>query len=137
MTKDKFPGHFQRSENMRVNLEKLYSETQAFYTQKFKGVDLDRKMLDLYRGVGVTGVETYKPWSVESWSPLPSTAKRFGKMMGGNKGYTILRAQAPYSSVLFSHEAQKAYWTEEKSLKGKREFVVLGGGLRNLTAEEF
>lgn len=145
--KETYPGYFEHSDNVATNLQKLYDETQGYYKAKFPGQDLGQKELTLYRGLGSGehDVTAYKPWAVESWSPQISTAQRFGRMMQsetgrrGNRvkgGYTILTAKVPYSSVIMSFEAQKKYWVAEENLKGKREYTILGGGLRSMTSEK-
>lgn len=86
-------------------------------------------------------VETYTPWAAEAWTIDKRTPERFGKMMakGGRSReagrYSVLTAQVPYSGILMSYEAQKRYFPPEKDLKGKKEFVVLGGALQNMTIE--
>lgn len=130
------------SKNMQANLQKLHQVTQDFYTKKLtkRGKpkpDLSQEMLTIQRGVS-GHFDSYTPAAVESWTTDKATPVRFGKLMSGGDGkYSVLTAQVPYSSVLFSYESLKGVWPPEKELKGKKEFAVFGGGLVGVAQETF
>ena len=108
----------------------LYGQTQEFYRSKLG------QELTIQRGVGAIG-DSYRPWAAESWTTDKRTPARFGKQGQAGRGikYSILTAQVPYSGILMSYQAQKKYWNN--NLQGKKEIVVLGGTLRNMTREDF
>ena len=128
---------------MKNAVKELKAETDAFYKNKFKkksdpDPDLSQKYVDIYRGVG--GWQEYTPAAVESWTTQQSTANKFGKMMssrpegsryGSQKEYSLLSSKVPYNDIVWSYESVKGKygWPDDKELKGKKEFVVMGGAL--------
>jgi hypothetical protein len=125
-------------EHMRA----LKAETEAYYRQKLKTDDLKSKPLETIRAVG-NKVEAYTPGSIESWTTDKPTVARFGKMMSKGftryeKGvYSKLTAQVTYDDVLWSWQSVKGQrgWPEEKQLKGKKEFVLIGSRVKKVGAE--
>jgi len=139
---DKTNRALEKSENVTANLEKMYEQTQKFYREKLskKGVtNLDDATITIQRGVGSNAITEngYTPWAAESWTVDKGTPKRFGKLLSGSRGYSILTADVPYSGILMSWEAQKGIWPAEKDLHGKKEIVALGGALKNMKREDF
>jgi hypothetical protein len=132
------------SENLKKNLLELHARTQAFYEKKFATKrepkpDLSTKTMMVQRGVA-GHPDDYTPAPVESWTVDKNTPKRFGELMSSPKDdnrYSILTAEVPVSSVLMSYESLKGVWPAEKDLKGKKEIVVLGGALRQISNEKF
>ncbi len=130
------------SANMRSNLEQMYQETQDFYSAKFKGADLAGKELVLMRGVG-GNAQAYTPAPVESWTTDKATPDRFGKMMGNavsSRGmtqteYSVLTTRTNYKNVFATYESLKGFFPPESDLKGKKEFIVFGGGLDNIESD--
>lgn len=120
------------------HLQTLRAETEGFYRDKL-GKKYDSKEVSLFRGVGLH-VDTYTPSSAESWSAQKSTAVKFGKMLSNREGhYSVIETKIPISKVLWTYEsvAGKYRWPEEKDLKGKKEFVVIGGAINNVSLERF
>lgn len=114
---DRFKSHFTT----------LYERNQEFFKQKFKKKYEDTT-IKLYRGVGISTVDTYVPGALESWTTQVSTAKRFGEMMT-SKGntYTILYAEVPIQHIFGSFESFADTFPGEEDLKGKKEYIVMGG----------
>jgi hypothetical protein len=127
-------------DRMAKHLRMLKSETEAFYkaklaSKKMPNPDLSQIPIKLMRGVGGY-VEAYTPAGAESWTTDKSTPKRFGKLMSRSrdKEYSVLETDATYADVLWTYESVhgKPGWPEEKDLKGKKEYVLLGGGIRSV-----
>lgn len=124
------------------NMRRLKSETEAFYKKQLKTDDLTTKPLIVMRAVG-GAVKAYTPASVESWTTDARTVDRFGKMMGKHvehetgKWYTHLSAEVTFDDVLWSYKSAKGQsgWPEEKRLKGKKEFVLLGSRVKKVEAK--
>lgn len=107
----------------------IYDETQQYFKEKLKKKYSGYK-LKLYRGIGRSVVDSYIPGALESWTTALSTAVRFGKMMqpyNSDEGYTILYAEVPIEDIWASWESNKDVWAGEEDLKGKKEYVVMGG----------
>jgi len=127
-----------QSPRVQSHLGSLYAQTQEFYRNKY-GKKYDSTVVKLYRGVGVDNLEKYIPSPAESWSKDKSTGKRFAKMMSKHKysNGTIMYAEVPIQYILMSYEAQRDYWAAEKNLKGKKEFVVMGGAFNHVPIYEY
>ncbi len=137
---------------MAEHFAALKIETEDFYKKKFAkksdpNPDLSMKTIDVWRGVG-GHFDDYIPAAAESWSAQKSSANKFGKMtaQGGRSWgsrsegkYTLVAAKISYNDVLWSYESVKGKygWPSDKKLKGKKEFVVIGGALKlgNTTVE--
>jgi hypothetical protein len=133
----------QAPDRLVENVKKLKAETEAFYKAKLakksdSDPDLSSKSIELYRGVG-GHVSAYTPAAAESWSKDKSTATRFGKLMAPNaiEDHTILTTKSNYGNALWTWEsaAGKPGWPAESELKGKKEFVLLGGTIKDVNAE--
>jgi hypothetical protein len=138
-SRDRLTGH----------LQSLYSDTQQFYSDKL-GKKYDATEVTLFRGVGGR-IENYTAAAAESWSLQRGIASTFGKMMskpadtiGGlprtrsqSYEYTIVQTKASIKDILWTYESVKGKygWPEEKDLIGKKEYVVLGGGVKSVQAE--
>lgn len=110
------------------NMRKMKAETEAFYAKK-----LD-KTLELGRGIG-GHVSAYTPGAVESWTTDKRTVTRFEKMMSNREGHSSkLSTAVTYRDVLWSYESAKGKpgWPDDKELKGKKEFVILGSRIRRV-----
>lgn len=135
------------SDRLVEHIKSLKSDTEQFYKDKFKKKDTpipDLSKIDLIVGRGVGGhSDNYTAAAAESWSTDKGTPERFGKMMAESvpsRGfrrsrqfeYSILSTIVSYNDILFSYESVKGKygWPEEKDLKGKKEFVVLGGAIK-------
>lgn len=136
-----WPGEKVPSQNLKNNLQQMYANTQQFYKEKFAtkkdpNPDLSQRFISVGRGVGHVS-DTYVPAPIESWSGDKYTPDRFGKLMNRNPrtGYMKLTASVPLSSVLMSYQSLKGIWPEEKDLKGKKEYVVFGGALKDINRE--
>jgi len=127
------------------NMRRLKSETEAFYKKQLKTDDLTTKPLVAMRAIGGK-IEAYTPASVESWTTDARTVDRFGKMMGKNIKrdgwgsdtiYTSLQTEVTFDDVLWSYKSAKGQrgWPEEKQLKGKKEFVLLGSRVKKVEAK--
>lgn len=123
------------------NMKLLKKETEEFYKAKFaKGkvveIDLSTKPLVLGRGVAAGNLEVYAPASIESWTTDKATVTRFSKMMQTARAPNrlALSTKATYDDILWSYEvaAQKMGWPAELELKGKKEFVLLGGRVKSV-----
>lgn len=119
-----------------TNCHKLKRETEQFYKAKFgkktdPDPDLSKKEIEIYRGVDKIG-DSYVAGAVESWTKQKSTTSSFSGRGGG-----ILTAKATYNDVLFSYEsfADNPGWPAEQMLRGKKEFAVLGGALKDMSID--
>lgn len=115
-----------QKEVLTKQFDQIYAESQEFFKQKYKKKYGGLK-LKLYRGVGITNLDTYVPGALESWSLDKSTATRFAKMMGHNKGSSILEAEVPIEHIWGSYESLRDSFPPESNLKGKKEHIVMGG----------
>lgn len=115
-----------RKNVIQENLSSLYEKSQEFFKKKF-GKKYDTKKIKLYRGVGVGLVDNYIPGALESWTTQISTANRFADMMGHKKGGTILTAEVPIQDIFGSFESLSESFPGEEDLKGKKEYIVMGG----------
>jgi hypothetical protein len=132
---------------MAGHLASLKAETEDFYKKKFAkksdpNPDLSMKTFDVYRGDG-GHQEKYQPAAAESWTAQRGSANVFGKMMKeqsysrighrpqGPGTYSVLSSKVSYIDIFWSYESVKGKygWPEDKDLKGKKEFVVLGGSI--------
>ena len=131
------------SANLKRTLELLHDETASFYTKKLTkksnpDPDLSKAFVKVRRGIG-GHFDEYSPAPIESWTTDARTPDRFGKMMASrDMKYSVLSAEVQLDHVLFSYEsaAGQPGWPAEEALKGKKEFVILGGGLNNLTVDK-
>lgn len=122
---------------MQSHFQKMYDKTQAFYKDKLKK-KYDTKVFTLFRGLGTENVNKYIPAPMESWSPSIATAKAFAKMMSAQDGYgTILVAEIPIQYIMGSYESLEEVFVDEKMLKGKKEFIVMGGALSQIPVYEY
>lgn len=123
-----------------ANILKLKEETEAFYEKKLKTNDLRSKPLEVMRGVG-GHILAYTPAGAESWTRDPHTVPRFGDMMsvreGGEDIYTALKTTVTHDDVLWSYQSAAGQhgWPDEKSLKGKKEYVILGRAIKSVEAD--
>jgi hypothetical protein len=138
------------TDRFKDNLLKLKQETEDFYKAKFAtkknpNPDLSQIPVSLERGIG-GHAEAYTPAAVESWTTDPKTSIRFANMMsvpkftGSGRAIgesTIVKTKATYADVLWTYQsaAGKPGWPEEKDLKGKKEFVLFGGAVKDVDAE--
>lgn len=114
-------------EKIKNNFKTIYEKNQEFFRQKFKK-KYETKTIKLYRGVGLSVVDTYIPGALESWTTAIGTAKLFAEMMSNkNEDYTILMAEVPIQHIFGSFESFTETWPGEEDLKGKKEYVVMGG----------
>ncbi len=140
---------FYSPERMKGHVAVLKKETEDFYKSKFATKkdpipDLSKKTLDIYRGVGGHSEDGYRPAAVESWTIQKSSANKFGKMMSvrpegtfwspgetNAQKYSLLSSKISYNDIVWSYESVKGKygWPDDKDLKGKKEFVVMGGTL--------
>jgi outer membrane biosynthesis protein TonB len=124
---------------MDAHILTLKKETEDFYKAKLKTNDLSTKKITLVRGVG-NHVEAYTPAASESWTTDKNTAERFGKMMSPSiksGPYSTLETETTMDNVLWTYASAKGQmgWPEEKDLKGKKEFVLLGGAIKDVKVE--
>lgn len=117
----------ERKERVRSHMERIYEKNQEFFKAKFKK-KYEEKTIKLYRGVGLGVVDTYIPGALESWTTQISTAKKFADMMSRDyRDYTIMTAEVPIQHIFGSFESFGDYWPGEEDLKGKKEYIVMGG----------
>ena len=95
-------------EQTKQNARELYEETQSKLPDKPK---------TLYRGVKS---EVTVHGNLESWTELKYIAKKFGD--------NVMTAEVDPEDVFATWETLGDEWPEEK-VKGKKEWMVLGGGL--------
>lgn len=119
------------------NVRKLKVETEQFYKKKFAkkkdpDPDLSKVELTIHRGVAGIKDQTYRPGGAESWTKSEATARKTF-FTGGEGG--VLSGKTTYNDILFSYESFKGNpgWPADSQLKGKQEFVPLGGGIKDLT----
>lgn len=116
-----------KKDDIVTKFENLYNRNQNFYKNKF-GKKYEKKTLKLYRGVGINVVDKYIPGAIESWTANVSVAKLFGEMMSSrNEPYTILYAEVPIQHIFGCFESFYDFWPGEEDLKGKKEYIVMGG----------
>lgn len=109
------------------NFAKMYERSQEFFKAKFKK-KYDTQVMTLYRGVSIENPLDYVPGALESWTTQLGTAKTFAKMMSRNhRTYTILRTEVPIQHCFGSFESFGDDWPGEEDLKGKKEYIVMGG----------
>jgi hypothetical protein len=122
---DKKIEHF--NDRILSNFEVIYEKSQQFFKEKFKKRYQD-KHIKLYRGVALPGIGSYRPGAIESWSTNLSTAKRFASMMSGYKKEPyVLYAEVPIQHIFGSYESFVDTFPGEEDLKGKKEYMVMGG----------
>jgi hypothetical protein len=128
---------------MIEHIKHIKQETEVYYKKKFAtkknpDPDLSQIPLEVGRGIG-RAVVAYTPAAAESWTTDSRTVKRFGElMMGRDHGsWSALKAKATYADVLWTYKSAEGQsgWPPEKELKGKQEFVMLGGALTNVQVE--
>lgn len=118
------------------NIKKLKRYTENFYKSKLQ------TKLKVKRGVA-DKVDEYLPAPCESWTTDDDTARNFSysdfadMSEESDEGGTILESDITYNDILMSYESMKDIpgWPpdEDAALVGKKEVVVLGGGLRKIT----
>lgn len=108
------------------NFQSIYNATQQYFKEKLKKKYSGYKF-KLFRGIGSDNVETYIPGALESWTTALGTAKTFAKMMSHNGPGTVMYAEVPVEDIWASWDATSDVWVGEEDLKGKKEYVVLGG----------
>jgi len=120
------------------NFKKIYEHTQNYlktnYAKKYKD---GKGTIKLYRGVGEprSKVRAYVPGSIESWTQAKGTANTFASMMSrGDKGGSVLEATVPFDSVFATYESLRGYFPPEENLKGKKEWIIFGGVLKDYPA---
>lgn len=124
----------ERKDTILSNFEKLYERSQTYYKDKYKK-QYDTKTIKLYRGVGLEEIDTYIPGALESWTTNVSTAKLFAEMMAPPpKSYyskkntgSIMMAEVPIQDIFGSWDSFSETWMGEEDLKGKKEYIVMGG----------
>lgn len=110
-------------------LKEMYSKTQEFLAKKFKKeYNGGNGTILLYRGVAVGLPPNYVAGAIESWTTDPKTAINFANMMTrqGTSGI-VLVASIPYSAIIGTYQSLNDVFPMEKFLKGKKEWMVLGG----------
>lgn len=114
-------------ERLQDHFAKLKNATGQFYKDKLN------EPLKVKRGVGFKG-DTYLPSPSESWTTDDGTVAEFA----GEGGGVILEAEVTYNDVLFSYESFKDNigWPPEGALIGEKEYVILGGALKNIEQTE-
>lgn len=114
-------------EHVLSHFETVYNKTQDFFRETVK--NHENKTVKLYRGIGIKNVDRYIPGALESWSKQKSTANKFAKMMAPDPsdGGTILMAKVPYTAIWGTWESLKPEFPPEDHLKGKKEYIVMGG----------
>ena len=114
-------------EHVADHYETVYNQTQEFFRETVK--NHEKKTVKLYRGIGLKNVEKYIPGALESWSKQKSTANKFAKMMAADPSEpgTVLMAKVPYTAIWGTWESLKPEFPPEDHLKGKREYIVMGG----------
>jgi len=134
--KDKYKVDKDYSSRLIEHVKRLKAETESYYQKKFKDKDLKRHSLTVFRGIG-DNVEVYTPASVESWTSDKKTAIRFAKMMSKIGIGSVIKTTVTYNDVLWSYKSVKNMygWPDEKELKGKKEFVILGSSVKEVVRE--
>lgn len=112
---------FHVSESCQRHVTRLYEETQDYYSRHS-----DEKWRTVYRGVGEEKAQNYLPATVESWSENQTEARKFCKMDGNNG---VMKREIQLPNVLCTWESLGDRWPEN-DLKGGKEWMVLGAGLR-------
>lgn len=121
------------SENGLQHFKTIYNETQEFLRDKLGKKYKDGKgTIKLYRGISFEKDQAvnYIPGSIESWTKKKSTANMFAKMMSPRNTGTVLEATVPYDGIFATYESLRGYFPPEENLKGKEEWIVLGGALK-------
>ena len=90
----------------------IYNDTQEYYKNNPKKIPKE-----LHRGVSAA-VTTSSP--LESWTAEKSTAKKFD-------GHAILNSVAIDPKTIFMSYEATAGWAKEETLKGKKEYTLIGG----------
>lgn len=74
---------------------------------------------------------------MESWTSDKKTAIRFAKMMSKIGIGSVIKTTVTYNDVLWSYKSVKNMygWPDEKELKGKKEFVILGSSVKEVVRE--
>jgi hypothetical protein len=121
------------SPNMRRNLERLYSETQAFLKKKYKTNNLDSVMVPVLRGIKSKVRKAYTPAPVESWTTDRKIAWGFAQSFSGVG--CVLTTEVPASKVLMTYENVSFAPTEKKDAYKEQEIVILGGGLGDIKVD--
>lgn len=134
----KLKSEFYSHPRVVKQFETMYDNTQKFYQEKLKK-KYEGATVKLFRGIGVDGAKSYVPAPMESWSKDVSTAKAFAKMMGGYSSGdgTIMIAEVPIKYIIASYEANADTWLSEADLKGKKEYVVMGGAFNDIPIYTF
>lgn len=116
----------------------MYEQTQEFYKNKL-GKKYSGHTITLYRGVGGDTINRYTPAPIESWSATKATAQMFAKNMSAGKFKFILVAEVPIEAIIGSweHLAVSGDFPREEDLKGKKEFMVLGGALKDIEVKAY
>lgn len=120
-----------------TNMQRLKDSTAEFYKDKFGIDDLKTKPLEVQRALG-GHIDAFTPGGLESWTRDSRTVDRFGKLMEKNGAYSALRTKVTYDDVLWSYESAKGRpgWPDDKDLKGKREFVLIGNRIKNVEVDK-
>ena len=122
-------------ETAKDHLSSLYEKNKKYYKDKYKK-NYETKTIKLYRGIGETGVDSYIPGALESWTTNISTAVNFAKMMAPSTYKygkyvpgtgTVLTAEVPIRDIFGSWDSFDDVWPGEEDLKGKKEYIVMGG----------
>lgn len=123
---------YAKSERVKNHFDKMYEKSQEFFKKKYKK-KYDTTVIKLYRGLGIEDVSGYAPSTMESWSPLVSTAKRFASMMSrSHRDYTVLYAEVPIQYIIGTYESLGDVFEDDEMLKGKKEHIVMGGAFEHI-----
>ena len=123
---------------IKSHFDWMYEDCQKFYKEKLKK-KYAGKTFKLYRGVGGSDLKRYTPGTIESWTSTISTAKTFAKVMSSGDKQFVLIAEVPVEGIIGSWEqlAGPGDFPREVDLKGKKEFMVLGGVLKDCEIKAF
>jgi hypothetical protein len=121
------------SENERNNLIQTYQETQDYYKKEL-GADPDSQSLVVYRGIGMKKNENkHQPGTIESWTTDKATADGFAEMCAPTPEWrpVVLKVKTTYKHVFASADSLKGIFPDDRYLKGKREYIMLGNDVKN------
>ena len=123
---------------IQSHFDKMYESCQAFYKKKLKK-KYENATFKLYRGCTGDQIDRYTPGTVESWTSLLSTAKKFADTMASGKIKYVLVTEVPVTALIstYEHLGSTKDFPPDSDLKGKKEFMVLGGALKDAEVRVF
>lgn len=127
--------------------ENLLHSKSYFMMKRIHRISIDNheKILSgpvtLFRGIGESNSEenSYFPHSLESWTSDLDVANEFSKRSHiSDVRPAIYKATVDIPNILISHHLKQhlPFIPSEDSVIGKKEYVVLGHGLKNITRIE-